>query len=112
MRAPLRPTEVLPAQAGFFALRSLTEPTRDVYMTAKNDIKVTTRMTLDGDYRWKLVQRCSLLRRKTLAAAQPQFLTRQGAYAEGLKELRRLTSTIGSDANPKNPRTEPHLHVV
>lgn len=65
-------------------------------MTAKNDVKVAITRTPDGDFQWELVQRCSLFRRKTLAAAEPQFLTRQGAYAEGLKKLHVLASPLGT----------------
>jgi hypothetical protein len=60
----------------------------NVHMSANSSTQVTIARTSDGDYRWELVQRHSLFRRKKLEVSDLHFLTAEGAYAEGLKALR------------------------
>ena len=67
--------------------------------------KVAVKRTLDGDYRWELVQRVSLFRRNMLAASDHQFLTREGAFSEGSRALRGLIQA-------RDPRAERHLRLV
>ena len=75
-------------------------------MDADSNSKVAVRRTPDGDYRWELVQRCTVFRRVVLEASEHQFLTREGAYSEGSKAL---SGWIGERSGP---RAERHLRLV